>query len=109
MDFNPPATESPLGIELLTLQYLNRVRPAQDDLPAIFAAQFGKETWDWPNQHRLMTLLRIDPGLPSFLPRSCLTPVKMSFEDAMKLVLTAAVTRDQPNPARGTRKQGVSP
>jgi len=33
-------------------------------------------------------------GYTLFLPRSCLTPVDMSFEDAMKLVLTGAVARD---------------
>jgi len=33
-------------------------------------------------------------GYTLFLPRSCLTPVDMSFEDAMKLVLTGAVTRE---------------
>jgi uncharacterized membrane protein len=32
-------------------------------------------------------------GYTLFLPRSCLTPVDISFEDAMKLVLTGAVTR----------------
>jgi len=35
-------------------------------------------------------------GYTLFLPRSCLTPVDMSFEDGMKLVLTGAVSRDQP-------------
>lgn len=44
-------------------------------------------------------------GYTLFLPRSCLTPVSMSFEDAMKLVLTAAVTRDQPIPTRTHQKQ----
>jgi len=33
-------------------------------------------------------------GYTLFLPRSCLTPVDMSFEDGMKLVLTGAVSRD---------------
>jgi uncharacterized membrane protein len=35
-------------------------------------------------------------GYTLFLPRSCLTPVDMSFEAAMKLVLTGAVARQQP-------------
>lgn len=35
-------------------------------------------------------------GYTLFLPRSCLTPVDMSFEEAMKLVLTGAVSRDMP-------------
>ena len=34
-------------------------------------------------------------GYTLFLPRSSLTPIDMSFEDAMKLVLTGAVTREQ--------------
>ena len=33
-------------------------------------------------------------GYTLFLPRSCLTPVDMSFEDGMKLVLTCAVSHD---------------
>lgn len=33
-------------------------------------------------------------GYTLFLPRSCLTPVDMSFEDGMKLVLTGAVSRE---------------
>ena len=33
-------------------------------------------------------------GYTLFLPRSCLTPVDLSFEDGMKLVVTGAVTRD---------------
>ena len=36
-------------------------------------------------------------GYTLFLPRSCLTPVDMSFEDGMKLVLTGAVTREAQN------------
>jgi uncharacterized membrane protein len=32
-------------------------------------------------------------GYTLFLPRSCLTPVNISFEDAMKLVLTGSVSR----------------
>jgi uncharacterized membrane protein len=35
-------------------------------------------------------------GYTLFLPRSCLTPIDMSFEEAMKLVLTGAVTREEP-------------
>jgi len=34
-------------------------------------------------------------GYTLFLPRSCLTPVDLSFEDGMKLVLTGAVSRDK--------------
>jgi uncharacterized membrane protein len=33
-------------------------------------------------------------GYTLFLPRSCLTPVDMSFEDGMKLILTGAVSRE---------------
>ncbi len=35
-------------------------------------------------------------GYTLFLPRSCLTPLDISFEDGMKLVLTGAVSRDKP-------------
>lgn len=41
-------------------------------------------------------------GYTLFLPRSCLTPVDMSFEEGMKLVLTGAVSRD---PLPGTSGQ----
>ncbi|MGD9021920.1 MAG: DUF502 domain-containing protein [Lysobacterales bacterium] len=34
-------------------------------------------------------------GYTAFLPRSCLTPVDIPFEDAMKLVLTGSVTKDR--------------
>lgn len=34
-------------------------------------------------------------GYTLFLPRSCLTPVDLSFEDGMKLVLTGAVSREK--------------
>jgi uncharacterized membrane protein len=33
-------------------------------------------------------------GYTLFLPRGCIKPIDMSFEEAMKLVLTGAVTRD---------------
>lgn len=35
-------------------------------------------------------------GYTLFLPRECLTPVDMSFEEGMKLVLTGAVSREKP-------------
>jgi uncharacterized membrane protein len=34
-------------------------------------------------------------GYTLFLPRSCITPVDMSFEDGMKLVLTGSVSRKE--------------
>ena len=34
-------------------------------------------------------------GYTLFLPRACLTPVDLSFEEGMKLVLTGAVTREK--------------
>jgi len=43
-------------------------------------------------------------GYTLFLPRSSLTPIDMSFEDAMKLVLTGAVTREQPTSAAEKRE-----
>ena len=44
-------------------------------------------------------------GYTLFLPRRCLTPVDMSFEAAMKLVLTGAVSREGlAAPGPGTRK-----
>jgi uncharacterized membrane protein len=33
-------------------------------------------------------------GYTLFLPRSCLTPIDMSFEEAMKFVLTGGVSRE---------------
>ena len=42
-------------------------------------------------------------GYTLFLPRSCLTPVDMSFETAMKLVLTGAVSREPAAPDVHTR------
>jgi uncharacterized membrane protein len=45
-------------------------------------------------------------GYTLFLPRSCLTPVDMSFEDGMKLVLTGAVSQDaSPAPALDSDKE----
>lgn len=35
-------------------------------------------------------------GYTLFLPRSCLTPLDLSFEEGMKLVLTGAVSQDHP-------------
>jgi uncharacterized membrane protein len=35
-------------------------------------------------------------GYTLFLPRSCLTPLDLSFEEGMKLVLTGAVSRESP-------------
>ncbi len=43
-------------------------------------------------------------GYTVFLPRSCLTPVDMSFEDGMKLVLTGAVSREAKEPVANKRK-----
>ena len=37
-------------------------------------------------------------GYTLFLPRSCLTPDNLSFEEGMKLVVTGAVTRDKMPP-----------
>jgi uncharacterized membrane protein len=34
-------------------------------------------------------------GYTLFLPRSCLTPLDIPFEQGMKLVLTGAVTKDR--------------
>jgi uncharacterized membrane protein len=42
-------------------------------------------------------------GYTLFLPRSCLTPVDMPFEEAMKLVLTGAVARENANPSTKTK------
>jgi uncharacterized membrane protein len=42
-------------------------------------------------------------GYTLFLPRSCLTPIDMSFENAMKLVLTGGVAREQPNQTRNKK------
>ena len=39
-------------------------------------------------------------GYTLFLPRACLTPIDISFENAMKLVLTGGVAREQPNQSR---------
>lgn len=44
-------------------------------------------------------------GYTLFLPKSCLTPVDMSFEEGMKLVLTGAVSRE-PSPGPEVSKAG---
>lgn len=44
-------------------------------------------------------------GYTLFLPRACLTPVDLSFEEGMKLVVTGAVTRDR-TPPPAVRKEG---
>ncbi len=44
-------------------------------------------------------------GYTLFLPRSCLTPLNIPFEQAMKLVLTGSVTKDrEPIEQKGRRK-----
>ena len=43
-------------------------------------------------------------GYTLFLPRSCLTPLELSFEEGMKLVVTGAVTRDKMPPAAARLK-----
>ena len=44
-------------------------------------------------------------GYTLFLPRSCLTPLDIPFEQAMKLVLTGAVTKDRDSSATQTDAQ----
>jgi len=46
-------------------------------------------------------------GYTLFLPRACLTTVDMSFEEAMKLVLTGAVTRETATKADGGAQGGT--
>ena len=42
-------------------------------------------------------------GYTLFLPRSAITPIDMSFEEGMKLVLTGGVSRDKELPPRGKK------
>jgi len=44
-------------------------------------------------------------GYTLFLPRSCLTPVDMSFEEGMKLVITGAVSREHPSKIAKTSEE----
>ena len=39
-------------------------------------------------------------GYTLFLPRNCLTPLDITFEQAMRLVLTGAVTKQRDDPAK---------
>ena len=48
-------------------------------------------------------------GYTLFLPRSCLTPIDISFEDGMKLVLTGAVSRKEPAKAAKTASDEAKP
>jgi len=45
-------------------------------------------------------------GYTLFLPRSCLTPLDIPFEQGMKLVLTGAVTKDREATAQTVEKPG---
>lgn len=45
-------------------------------------------------------------GYTLFLPRSCLTPLDISFEQAMKLVLTGSVTKDREVPGQAADEPG---
>lgn len=45
-------------------------------------------------------------GYTLFLPRNCLTPVDIPFEDAMRLVLTGAITRQHEDPVETSGKTG---
>jgi uncharacterized membrane protein len=44
-------------------------------------------------------------GYTLFLPRNCLTPLDMPFEQAMRLVLTGAVTKRPDNPAESNLQE----
>jgi uncharacterized membrane protein len=47
-------------------------------------------------------------GYTLFLPRSCLTPVDLTFEEGMKLVLTGAVSREPaPKPERPDKSDAL--
>ena len=48
-------------------------------------------------------------GYTLFLPRSCLTPIDISFEDGMKLVITGAVSREKPAKATNIESEAVKP
>jgi len=48
-------------------------------------------------------------GYTLFLPRSCLTPIDISFEDGMKLVLTGAVSREEPAKAANITSEEAKP
>jgi len=48
-------------------------------------------------------------GYTLFLPRSCLTPIDISFEDGMKLVLTGAVSREKPAKAVKVSSEKAKP
>jgi uncharacterized membrane protein len=48
-------------------------------------------------------------GYTLFLPRSCLTPIDISFEDGMKLVLTGAVSREEPAKTVDVTSKKVKP
>jgi uncharacterized membrane protein len=47
-------------------------------------------------------------GYTLFLPRSCLTPVDLSFEEGMKLVLTGAVSKEKPDLDFPQKHEGTS-
>ena len=47
-------------------------------------------------------------GYTLFLPRNCLTPLDMSFEDAMRLVVTGAVTKPRED-VNGTGQESSHP
>ena len=47
-------------------------------------------------------------GYTLFLPRSCLTPLDLSFEEGMKLVLTGVVSRDSPGTRTGPKSEAES-
>lgn len=45
-------------------------------------------------------------GYTLFLPRSCLTPLDIPFEQAMRLVLTGAVTKQRDDHSKSDEKEG---
>lgn len=45
-------------------------------------------------------------GYTLFLPRDCLTPIDMPFEDAMRLVVTGAVTKQREDPNETGQESG---
>ena len=69
----------------------NNTREQFDDLPFTPAADNPVAVY-MPMSYQV-------GGYTLFLARSCLTPLDMPFEQAMRLVLTGAVTKPREDPA----------
>jgi len=103
IDYLNPDTKNEMGKVVLvqlpgqSFQLMGFVTREQfDDLPFTPAAEDPVAVY-MPMSYQI-------GGYTMFVPRSCLTPLDIPFEQGMKLVLTGAVTKDREIPVQKSEK-----